>query len=380
MDLKITATLLLAALLAGCQGKDALGIPDGDADTDTDADADSDADTDADSDADTDADSDADTDADSDADADTDADTDTGVPSCSVTLDSVWPADLTPDAYYRTSIEWAFTGYDATATGSLTTAAGDPVAGVQDWDANTLILEPDMPLEPAADYVATIDWCGGSLSTSFTTDDVGTPTPAVDLTGRTYELDISQGRFVEPPGVGPLLASIADLVLLVGVDTATATNLELIGARPDPTVTFPAQDLCTESFDFPVADFDDNPYFEAGPQSASFSAQGITLALDDMELSGAFAPDGSRIVGGVLSAVVDTRPLVPLIGPPGSPPDTVCALVQTFGISCQTCPASLGGGTFCLDVLVDDLEALEVPNTTLVERSAADIASDPTCP
>ena len=138
-----------------------------------------------------------------------------------------------------------------------------------------------------------------------------------------------------------------------------------------------AQDTCEETIDFPTAaDFTDNPFFAVGPDTTTLSVEGLDVTIDDLLISGAFSPDGSYIAGATLAGAIDTRPLVGLIDPEGGE-NTICDLVATFGVACEAC--SDGSGDFCLTLLVNDISAEELPGTTLVSRSADDIAADATC-
>ncbi|MCB9674514.1 MAG: Ig-like domain-containing protein [Alphaproteobacteria bacterium] len=362
-------TALVALMALACKNGGTLTVEDADTDADTDADADSD----------TDADADADSDADADADSDADADTDTAdvPPGCTAQLLETFPVDLTTDAYYRTTVEWVFSDVAPSATGTLAGPQGGSVSGVLSWSGSTLVFTSDSPLEPASTYTATVDWCGGNATSTFTTSEVGAAAPGPDLLDRTWLLDVASGRFLEPAGLGPIIQSTLPIQLLLGASVATGTDLALMGAGTDTTSVVVQQDVCIETFDFPPASFASNPYFEVGPQTMAFPQPvGPDVVLEDLFLSGAFAPDGSSIQGGVLTARVDTRPLVPLLDPSGNP-NAVCQLVQLFGILCQPCAT---GGDFCLDLHVDSLEAAEVPGLVLEPRAAADILADPSCP
>lgn len=303
-------------------------------------------------------------------------DTDTDVGDCTFTIDSTMPTDGQNNVYYRTSIEFDFSAPDTSATVTVE-AGGSPVAGASTWVNDVLIFTPNAPLSPSTTYNWSLSYCDGARTPtgSFTTGVVGSPVPENDLPGTTYVLDLASGRFVEPPGVGALLQSQLNVDILVGVLNVGAGNIQMVGAIGEGNP--PAQDVCTPTIDFPTADFAENPYFEVGPQTTTLSVQGVAITIDDLFVSGAFSPSGDAVTGAVLAGSIDTRPLVPLVdATPGAPEDTVCTLVQTFGVACQPCT---GGGNFCLSLLVDSIAATEVAGTSLVVRSETDIAADPTC-
>ncbi|MEZ4317090.1 MAG: Ig-like domain-containing protein [Myxococcota bacterium] len=301
-------------------------------------------------------------------------DTDTDTTGCGVTVSNQFPSDGATGVYYRTSLEWDFSEADTTATVTLS-AGGTDVAGSGEWVDSLYIWTPSSPLDPSTTYDVNLTWCGGSSDTTFTTSAVGAVVPDADLTDAAYVLDIASGRFVQPAGVGALLQQQLTVDILIGVVDIAGTTLTLQGALGEEGVTPAAQDLCTESIDFPSANFSENPYFEVGPQNTTLEVQGISITIDDLFVSGAFSPDGGEISGAVLAGSIDTRPLVDLVSPGGGP-EAVCELVQTFGIACEACA---GGGDFCLSLLVDQIAATEVAGLTVVTRTAADVAQDPNC-
>ena len=76
----------------------------------------------------------------------------------------------------------------------------------------------------------------------------------------------------------------------------------------------------------------------------------------------------------VMVALMDTRPLVPLITP-GGPPDSVCVLIETFGVACSPCTDD---EPLCVTVRVEEVPASGGP-TPVLPRTLDDIAADPAC-
>jgi hypothetical protein len=306
-------------------------------------------------------------------------DTDTPTPSgCEITVSNASPSDGESAFYYRGSLSWEFSEPDDTATVTLADDGGADVPGSGEWIGDVYIWTPNDPLTPSTGYTATLTTCDGenTIETSFTTSAVGANVPDADIQDVAYSLDLASGTFVDPPGVGALLQSQLNVDILIGVLNADGATLELIGAIGEEGAATPTQDLCTESIDFPAADFSENPYFEVGPQTTTLEVQGISVVIDDLFVSGAFAPDSSAVVGAVLAGSIDTRPLAGLVGD-DAPPEAVCDLAVTFGINCAAC--SDGSGDFCLSLLVTDIAADEVPGATVVPRAEADITADPNC-
>lgn len=279
-----------------------------------------------------------------------------------------------PDA----DLSWSFTGMDSTLTVEVTTSAGVAVTGTGTWSGSIYEWEPDAPLAADTSFDAVATWCNGVSSNthSFTTTDVGAPVPVPTLPDRTYAVDLASPSlsFVQPPGVGGLLQSqLAGFSVLVSVADATATDLELrVGIG---SVSPFVQDLCQPTSDLPSSDFSTNPYFSAGPATLPFDMGITSFEFQELMLEGALTADADAMLM-TLEAVVDTRPLVPLVVPGGAD-SAVCDLLAAFGVTCTTCA---GGGDFCLPIEVIDIVAEEQVGLTLVERTAADVAADPTCP
>lgn len=308
-----------------------------------------------------------------DSDTPVDSDPPTG---CATVVDDVTPSDGATNVYYRGTIDFEFSDADTSATVSLS-QGGTDVPGTSTWVGDVLVFEPNSPLTPSTPYEWTLTFCdGGTTATgTFTTGAVGTPAPEGDLPGTTYVLDIASGNFIQPPNVGALLQQQLTVDILIGVITAGGGNIEMLGALAVTDSNPPTQDDCLPTIDFPIADFSENPYFEVGPQNTTINIQGIAITIDDLFVSGAFAPDGSAIAGAVLAGQIDTRPLVGLVGEEGDPEDTVCVLVEGFGVACEPCAA---GGNFCLSLLVNNIAAGEVPGETISPISTEEAAIN--CP
>lgn len=291
--------------------------------------------------------------------------------ACANSVIEAFPADGATDVYYRSTVRFTLAAEDTAASVMVMDSAGGMVNGTTMVEGNIVRWEGD-PLAPNSTYDVTLSYECGDATVSWTTSDVG-GTTSVDLTGKVYGLDLTSGEWEQPAGVGDLLATqLGDVEVLISPLTVGATDIQMIGGLGDGSG---GQDLCTETIPFPPANWTD-PYFEVTAPSLALTVSGFTVNIDDLELSGAFAPDGSRIQGAVLKGAINTIPLVELIAPGGAD-DAVCQLVGTFGVSCESC--SDGSGDYCLSVWVQNIEALEVPGGTLVERLAADIAADPAC-
>ena len=308
--------------------------------------------------------------------------TDTDTTDCVAGIASTFPEADATGVYYRTAIDVRFT-QDETADSaslSLATAGGDDVAGTVTFDGRNANFAWSAPLSPSTEYVLTVEYsCDRTATVGFTTSAVGTPIDAEDILGNVYNIDIGDPdiRIVEPPGVGDLLGGLlADQdvpAILVSPDfyddvEDTITMIGAIGADDSTD-----QDTCTESIVFPEpADYSQNPYFEIAGENVEIAAAGVVISLQRIEVSGAFAPDGSAIAGARLSGKVDTEALGDLVGDLGD----VCQLVAGFGVQCEDCG---DGSITCLSLVADNITAARVSTDGLIEITAEDIAADEAC-
>jgi hypothetical protein len=295
---------------------------------------------------------------------------DTDVVQCANSIASQIPAAESTDVYYKSDIRVTLAAEDPDATIVVTDASGAEISGSTTVDGTTLVWTGD-DFAPSSTVTVTVNYECGETPYTLTTSDVGTPT-TVDLIGKVYSLDLTTGVWLEPENVGAILGTFLEDTEIFVTPTAIAggqiTMLGGIGAGG-------VQDLCSPTIPFPAANWTD-PYFELTAPQLTLDVAGVVVNIDDLDLSGAFASDGSRIQGTVLKGSIDTRPLVPLLAEGGAD-DAVCVLAGTLGVSCLECGD--GSGPFCLSVWVDNIAAGEVAGGTLVPRVQADIDADPSC-
>lgn len=292
--------------------------------------------------------------------------------ACTNSVIEMFPADADNDVYYKTDVRFRLAAEDTTATITVTDAAGNTVNGSSTVES-TLVAWAGDDFSPSTTYTATLVYECGEAPVTWTTSDTGTAV-AVDVTGMVYNLDLTSGEWIEPAGVGDLLATqLGDVEVLISPTSVSATQIEMLGGLGDGTGN---QDECSPTFAFPAADWTD-PFFQLQADSLDLDIAGFVVTVDDLDLSGAFSPNGDRIQGAVLKGAIDTRPLVDLIAPGGTE-DAVCQLVATFGVACQECQD--GSGPYCLSVHVDSIDAGRVSGADpLVPITDADIKANVNC-
>lgn len=306
---------------------------------------------------------------------------DTDIATCQTQV-AMYPEVNASRVYYRTTVEASFTP-EIPADATLTV---DGVTGTTETMGRRLVFTPDTPLTPGQAYAATVAYtCGGEAkenTANWTVSEVGAPTTLTDLTGNSYALDLGNARFTEPEGIGSLLGSLLTVDLLIAVESIEDPNITMFGAIGVEGESG-VQEPCSETIAFPTADISDNPYFELGPQEFTVTVEDTEVTIDNLFLSGSFAPDGSYIDGAVLSGTVDTRPFKTLVNDdPDAPDDAVCEMAASLGagVECIDCPD--GTGKFCLSLVADSIaaEALETPIRRIDDPcDLEECAAEPEC-
>ena len=284
---------------------------------------------------------------DADTDTDSDTDTDTGPDGdCEAEADEVSPASGAAGVSVLTTVHIWLSEPVSEGDLRLEGVEGELVWGEgEDW----MSFHPSEPLEPSTEYEAVAEACGERMAVwRFTTGEDGATDPG-ELVGTTWQVNLVDGRVVEPAGVGSVLESYIEGTLLVEVAEQSATELVLRSALADSSGT---QDLCqpTDELRFAYS----APIFRYGPADTSL-AMG-RAEVGDLEIAGVVSADGSALSGVSASGLVDTRPLVPLLDA-GDDEDSVCQLMAGFGVSCESCP---DGTEFCIRVTLEDLHASQV--------------------
>lgn len=292
-----------------------------------------------------------------------------------------FPANGATGVYYRSTFFIEFISDEkATATFSLSDGTADVALGTPTWsdDGTSVYFNTAAPLAPSTSYTLTVDYsCEKSAPIQFTTSEVGSAVESTDFLENAYALDLATATIIEPPGVNSLLGSLLGeldqaIVFVPKAYDDVAKEIEFFGGLTELDGT---QDTCEPTIVFPVAaSYEGNPYFEiSAPEGITLDAAGVSITLDNLELSGAFSPGGDAIVGITLAASVDTRGLADIVGDlgggEGGGDSAVCDLVAQFlgQDLCEECP---GGGKFCLGLVAANAVA-EGKDWTLVEVAEA---------
>ncbi len=294
---------------------------------------------------------------------DTSGDTDPGVcPDVAVSVD----ADGSFDWYWRDAPVVSTTSdLSAAYDGRLIDAIGIEMPSTLAWEGLSFAVVPDEALEPLTDYTVEVTDCTGTRSFGFSTSSLGLPLEdeALALVGRTFAIDLRDADWVEPPGFGALLSLYFDQPVLLGVQWADERTVDLLGAQGqyDGSTGIAEQSTSEPTWDYPLADFEDQPYFEAEADEVVVALSGAEATLYGFTLSATWAPDGASLGGGKVSGLGDTRNLGPLVNL-GEDPNAICDLATGMGAECVDCP---DGEPYCLFLAAEHVEGYEVPGLVL---------------
>lgn len=274
---------------------------------------------------------------------------------CTASVDSVSPASGSSDVSYRAELVAVF-DTDAREMGavfSLTDSSGASVPTSFSFDDTGLVAV----VTPSSGALAALETytfgaavCSNQLQTVFTTALYGGPLTVdpASLVGNTYHFDLGGAEYLQPEGLGGVLATFLTDPLLIGIGDASATSLAIQGTQGRVNVDTGeiTQRPGFDVWDFGSASFADQPYFESAPADISINYGGAEIPMYDFHLSGTFAPDGSSIGFATASGVGDSRNMGPLVGL-GSDPSAVCDLAAGFGFTCEACP---DGERYCVRI------------------------------
>ena len=273
-------------------------------------------------------------------------------------------SDGQTDFYFLDDIAFEVNKGEDEAQISLLDAADAPVAGttwldpISDREGWTrVVFTPETPLAPSSGHTATLNYCGGSPFVGFTTSPLGTPmeTPE-DMTGRTFEIDLSDARITRPGPAAQALLALVDHNLLVHVDQADLTGLELTMAAANKITG--EQDTCIPTLSMVVeGDLTGTPTIELGPVDVHFDLAGYGVTLFDTTAQATFASDGTFFAGGRMSGVLDARDVVEALADrdvfSSDDPTVICESITLLGLECTDCA---DGEALCLDIEIQGVQ------------------------
>ncbi len=280
--------------------------------------------------------------------------------------DAGWYWRDRPIVYVETDVREA---YAAWLVDEGTGARVDPELAWNE-EGTSFTLEWEGWLDAATSYTLFVSDCEQTLEVPFETGPLGAPLTLGDdeLRGRTWLLDLAGANWIEPPVLSGLIQIYFTTPILLGVRYVDGSDIDLLAApgEVDPLGVV-TQDRYAETWNFPLADFSEAPFVDAqAPQiELIYDAYGVEVGIPvtSFLLQGTFSADGSRLGGGVLEGLGDTRTVGSLLG--DDRPEAICELAAGAGVTCIDCP---DGGAYCLHLRAESLEGTWIPGLSLVER------------
>jgi hypothetical protein len=303
----------------------------------------------------------------------------TGTTECNVEITDTLPS-AGVEACYDSAIEFEIAGGDPEGVITLTDSSGANVPGTttSNADGSLLAFEPDAPLTPSSQYTATLAYCLGTETLEFTTSAYGEPlADANGLVGNVYVVDLhdpDNARFSKPAGVSAILQTQLTRMIALQVIAPTSTSVVSmrLGILEEGGA---AQDMCVPTVDFESGTLD-GPTFHIGPKDITLIVAGDAVDIGNLEARGAFAPNGSSFGCAGFTGLVDTRPLVPLLGQDDSPDDFICTLIAGYGAQCVPCR---DGEVLCLDLEVDHASGTLDETLAITAVTDEDVSNNPEC-
>jgi hypothetical protein len=299
---------------------------------------------------------------------------------CNVEVTDTLPTTGSADACYDSAIEFEIAQGDPDAVISLVDGSGADVPGTTTatTDGKLVTFVPDAPLAPSSPYTATLTYCLGTETVAFTTSAYGEPlADAKALVDKVYVVDLHNpdaARFSKPAGVSAILQTqLTRKIALQAIApmSSTVATMRLAVLQENGT----EQDLCVPTVDFENGTLD-GPTFHIGPKDITLIIAGDSVDIGNLEATGAFALDGSSFGCAGFTGLVDTRPLVPLLGQDDSPDDFICTLVAGYGASCVPCR---DGESLCLDLEVDHAKGTLDKKIAIVPVTENEVKTNPDC-
>ena len=246
--------------------------------------------------------------------------------------------------------------YGATVLGP----EGQTIASHLEWTGGTARVALDDALIPSSAHTLLLQDCEGIHEVGFTTSGFGTPLDDdLELVGRTYVFDMSEATWTEPANFGSVIQLYFTEPVLIGVRYSGEDGIDLLGSMGWRTQEGEWRQYVSQpTWDFPLADFSEAPYFAAATDKVKIRAEGVDVDIWDFKISGTFSSNGERLGGVTISGLGNTMNMGELLGKKGDT-EAVCDLAATWGVVCEPCPE--GGLTTCVRLAAEDASGTFVP-------------------
>jgi len=138
-----------------------------------------------------------------------------------------------------------------------------------------------------------------------------------------------------------------------------------VGAVGDPSAQ---QDYCAATFELAASDRTLPTFSVTTDGFTTTASDGTDVAFSNVTISGEFNEDRTTLRYVTLDAALDTRALSEKLNPDGGP-SSFCDAASALGTDCYACP---DGAPYCVDVMVQQLTAAQVPDLQIWPVAAPD--------
>ena len=274
-----------------------------------------------------------------------------------------------PGLWYWRDMPQVWTGNDRKETYQASLWKGtNALASEMVWAESgvTFQVSRSEHFEPNTEYELQLTDCRETRRIGFKTSEYGTPLEgdAKDLVSSTYLIDLAGATWLEPGSFSAILSLYFTTPILLMVNYADDAAVDFMGAqgyRDDLGIY--RQSATEPTFDFPLSQWPEKPYFELVAPMVDITFQGVQVPIYDFALSGTFAPDGSSLGGAKVQGLGDTRYMGPLIGK--DDPGAICEQAASLGVSCSDCP---DGNPYCMFLSAIDVDGARVPGLELTPK------------
>lgn len=282
---------------------------------------------------------------------------------CNISILETVPYPGSINAYYRNPIEVVLSDLDPTATVTVSTSQTE-VLGQVVREENTIIFQPDVPLQPSTQYQISVSYCGSEepAKIDFSTSDVGSPLSGgtTILEDRSYMVDLSQGTVIEPLGIGDFLQTLLNNKFLIDVQHVNPTQAYVRMALSKINTT--QQNHCVPTIeDFPIVELEQAPYFTLSGTNIPIVIDQYQMLLYEFSTSGTINPQATEFVEMDAYGVLDLREVFPILQDFNLNAETVddfVAYLEDLNVSITSCSDAQN---YCMTILMSDLKALEIP-------------------
>ena len=295
-------------------------------------------------------------------------DLETTAATCSAQIASTSPFPDSTNMYHRDFISVELSEADEAAYIALFDANGSSIAGTSAHSGTQITFTPDRPLLPSHSYQVQVSYCGSPEPVSYTvqTSDLGEPLRdgTSSLIGKTYLVDVSSGRVLEPLGVGDLLQGLLQNTFLITVKDVVQDRLEVRVALTEAESE--KQNFCVPSMEeFPRIDVSESSYISVVENDIPINIAEHNFVLHDLVASGTISPDGLYLGEIEVEGMLDLREVAPIVQELGvtvEDAESFCDVLDGFDSACQPCPTD--AQPYCLAIVVDKIKANEQPMQT----------------